>query len=172
MNIYEQWACDRLQKERFEVFVAYKDRGVDCIVTDKDFEGRHQRIQIKGSRIHSTERDGSGLGWFQVNEGKLDEAVTITDFWIFVWADVGKQGRLDPIFLVCPTGMLRARLGGYARARANGTFDLYLQHRRVPGKHIVLDTRDDPSPSDPDRNYSTYFENWQSLRDAVGRGSP
>ena len=169
MNIYEQWAYDRLQQEGFDVFVAYKDRGVDCIVTaGKDFGGRRQRIQVKGSRTHGMKVDGTGLGWFQFNQGKLDEAVKITDFWVFVWADKGKQGRFDPIFVVCPTETLRARLGDYARASAKGTLNLYLQHRRVDGDDIVLDTRDDPDPTDPNRDYSAYFQNWQPLRDAVG----
>lgn len=173
MNIYEQWTFDRLRKERFEVFTAYKDRGVDCIVTDnKDFEGRHQRIQIKGSRTYGEKTDGTGLGWFQFNQGKLDEAVKITDFWVFVWADIGKKGRFDPIFVVCPTAMLRARLGRYAQATANGTLNLYLQHLRVGGKDRVLDTRGDPDPSDPDRDYTRYWQDWQSLRDAVGRENP
>ncbi|MCH8199902.1 MAG: hypothetical protein IIA54_07545 [Chloroflexi bacterium] len=164
MNIYEQWAYDRLRQEGFEVFTAYKDKGVDCIVTDGDFEGRHQRIQIKGSRTHGLRTDGTGLGWFQVTDAKLDEK--ITDFWVFVWADA-EQGRWDPIFVVCPAGMLRARLGSRARASANGKLNLYLNHRRDGGEDTVWDTRDNPDPSDPDFDYTRYFEAWQPLWDAV-----
>ena len=172
MNIYEQWTFDQLRKEGFQVFEAYKDVGVDCIVTDRLFGGRHQRIQIKGSRVYRPRKDGTGMGWFQVNQGKLDEGLKILDFWVFVWADVGKQGHLDPIFVVCPTEMLRARLGRYGQASASGTLNLYLLHRRVGREHAVWDTRGDPDPSDSDRNYSNYFQNWQSVRDAVGRESP
>jgi hypothetical protein len=33
MNTYEHWAFDALEKARLRVFVPYKDKGVDAVVT-------------------------------------------------------------------------------------------------------------------------------------------
>ena len=162
MNIYEQWVFDKLESEEFAVFTPYKDRGVDCIVTHRHFGGIPQRIQIKGSRTHRSRTHEGGVGWFQANAKALARGKTITDFWIFVWTKDERGGRLEPIFLICPTAALSDRLRRYARA-PQGKYDIYLRHRRVGGDDVVFDTRNDPDPSDPNRNYSTYFQNWQRL---------
>ena len=167
MNIYEQWVFDKLESEEFAVFTPYKDRGVDCIVTHRKFGGMPQRIQIKGSRTY-----GGGVGWFQANEKTLAQGTTITDFWIFVWTKEGSRGWLQPIFLICPTADLSNRLRSYASA-SKGTYNIYMQYRRISDADVVLDTRAAkaealwPKPSDPDRDYSTFFEHWEPLRHAV-----
>ena len=107
MNIYEQWAYDELERQGFAVFTPFKDRGVDCVVTTKDFRGRPQKIQIKGSRSF----DNYAAAWHQFTSSSLETSVRITDFWVFVSYKVGaKKGKLQPVFLVVPTSVLLERL--------------------------------------------------------------
>ena len=167
MNIYEQWVFDKLEREKFAVFTPYKDRGVDCIVTHKEFGGAPQRIQIKGSRTYD-----EGVGWFQASAKALAQGTSLTDFWIFVWTKRGSRGRLEPIFLICPTADLSSRLRSYAHA-PKGTYNIYLQYRTDAGSEIVVDTRGAPKkelwprPANPRRDYSDYFQDWEPIKLAV-----
>ena len=159
MNIYEQWAYDALEKEGFAVFTPIKDRGVDCIVVNKDFRGRPQRIQIKGSRAYV-----GGGAWVQLTKAKLEESTKITDFFVFVWTKPSNKGRLVPQFLVVPTDELDMRLGSYAKLSA-GKYNFY----PFPDEAGVFDTRGWSKkthgwpPSDPKRDYTAYLDAWEQI---------
>ena len=159
MNIYEQWAYDTLEKKGFAVFTPIKDRGVDCIVVDKDFRGRPQRIQIKGSRTY-----GDGGAWVQFTKARLEASTKITDFFVFVWTKQSNKGRLLPQFLVVPTNELDKRLRSYAKLSAGKyNFEPY------PDGASVFDTRGWSErkqgwpPSDPTRDYTEYLNAWEQI---------
>ena len=168
MNIYEQWVFDSLESRAFAVFTPYKDRGVDCIVTRKNFSGRPQKIQIKGSRTYHEDAGG----WYQITEKALRTAGQSTDFWIFVSTEIQPKGRLLPIFLVVPTGDLIARLNEYASS-SSGRFNLYIARNDKDHQGMVVDTRIQKRqawpilPGSP-RDYTSFANAWSLLDDAIG----
>ncbi len=163
MNIYEQWAYDTLEKHGFAVFTPIKDRGVDCVVVGKDFRGRPQRIQVKGSRSY-----GDGGAWVQFTKAKLEESREITDFFVFVWTKLSNKGRFLPQFLVVPTHDLDSRLKSYAKLSA-GKYNFY----PYPDGENVFDTRgwsrkkQGWPPSDPERDYTKYLDAWHLIKNRL-----
>ncbi|MBI4200461.1 MAG: hypothetical protein HY535_08345 [Chloroflexi bacterium] len=168
MNIYEQWTYDALGKAGFAVFLPYKDRGVDCIVTRRNFTGLPKRVQIKGCRGYGSYGD---YAWYSLNAAKVKSSTGITDFWIFVWPRTAARGQ-EPQFLIVPIMELVGRLGSYA-AESGGRYflDLAFKEPEHPGR-IVDDRRGktpwgpgDPWPIPPGsaRDYTPYYNNWSSL---------
>jgi hypothetical protein len=157
-----------MERQGLAVFTAYKDRGVDCVVTRRDFFGTPQRIQVKGSRIY--EQDGGG--WYQITEESLKSATQVTDFWIFVSVKVGARGRLEPLFLVVPANELVARVSTYTFP-SGGRYNLYVARDDPDHKGRTVDTRTkkgDPWPVPPNspRDYTSYDNNWSQLLAAIG----
>lgn len=169
VNIYEQWTFDELEGQGFAVFTPYKDRGVDCVVTNKGFQGRPQKIQIKGSRSF----DLYAAAWHQFTRSSLEKSVSITDFWIFVSYRVGaKKGKLQPVFLVVPTNVLLERLTRYA-VPSSGRYNLYFHWDNPEHLGMVVDARRRkgdswPIASGDPRDYSDYDHNWPLISEAVG----
>ena len=169
MNIYEQWVFDALESRAFAVFTPYKDRGVDCIVTRKDFSGRPQKIQIKGSRTYHEDAGG----WYQITEKALRTAGRSTDFWIFVSTETRPKGkRLVPIFLVVPTGELVARLNEYASS-SSGRYNVYIARNDPQHQGMIVDTRIQKGQQWPirpgsERDYTSFADAWNLLDDAIG----
>lgn len=161
MNIYEQWAYDALEGAGFAVFTPTKDRGVDCIVIGKDFRGRPQRIQIKGSRTY----EGGGGAWFQFTKAKLEESASITDFFVFVWTKLSSsKGRLLPQFLVVPTVDLNSRLGSYGKVSA-GRYHFYpfVQDGSVFDTRNWNERKQGWPPTDPQRDFTPYLDAWSQI---------
>ncbi len=164
MNIYEQWTYDALEKAGFAVFTPIKDRGVDCVVIGKDFRGRPQRIQIKGSRTY----EGGSGSWFQFTKAKLEESTKITDFFVFVWTKQSSKGRLLPQFLVVPTVDLYNRLSGYGRLSA-GRYHFYPwdEDANVYDTRNWSAKRDGWPPTDLRRDFTPYLNAWSQIRDRL-----
>ncbi len=166
MNIYEQWTFDELEKSGFAVFVPFKDRGVDCIITGKEFQGRPQKIQIKGSRSY----EHHAAGWYQFKDDYVQTSGEKTDFWIFVCTKIDSRGRFKPVFLVMPTDELVQRLKIYASKDVRGRHNLYLTWGDPDHKDMVVDTRIRdpwPIPLDDARNYTSFDGKWDMITKAV-----
>ena len=167
MNLYEQFVFDECERRGLAAFQPYKDRGVDCIVTSKDFGGQPQRIQIKGSRTYQAD----GGGWYQITKPRFLSARADTDFWIFVSTKAAMKGRLQPVFIVVPTNDLYNRLIGYGSVSIE-RYNLYIAWDDPDHKGMVVDTRvrsGETWPILPSslRDYTSYANNWQPLIAAV-----
>lgn len=168
MNFYELLVCDELERRGLAVFIPYKDRGVDCLVVRRDFTGRPQRVQIKGSRTYPRHESS----WYQIGKTKLNAAKTTTDFWIFVSQKTSSRGVLRPMFVIVPSSDLYDRLTAYAAISA-GKYNLYLATNDPEHRGRVVDMRGGPSdawPRDPEtnRDFTKYADNWEPLVEAVG----
>ncbi len=167
MNIYEQLVFDELERQRLAVFIPYKDRGVDCIVVRRDFGGRPQRIQIKGSRTYPKHE----TSWYQIGKKRLNTAETTTDFWLFVSLKATSRGP-QAMFVIVPTSDLYGRLTGYAAISA-GKYNLYLSRNDPEHRGRVVDTRVGPSDAWPispgtNRDFTQYADRWEPLIEAIG----
>ena len=133
MNVYEQWVFDSVEKAGLHVFMPYRDRGVDAVITDGG--SKFLRVQIKGSRSYT-----EGGGWYLVNRAKLAKSLNLTDLWVFVWTRVQRQGRFTPEFLAISPTDLMERLASYSKA-SKGTWHLYLGRRLDLFPDEIIDAR-------------------------------
>ena len=166
MNFYEQLVYDELETRGFSVFTSYKDRGVDCVVTLKNFQGRPQNIQVKESKRHLSHADG----WYQFPVSNLEKSTEATDFWIFVCLTIIDTGRrFTPFFLVVPTYDLATRLKQYAIPSSN-KYNLFISWNHPEHPRMVVDTRSkgsDPVTRGSPRDYSDYDGKWSLIENAL-----
>jgi hypothetical protein len=179
INLYEQWVFDAVSKAGLQVFIPYKDKGVDAVLTDGS--SKFLRIQVKGSRsfVHPDNING----WYVINPDKLEKSASMTDLWVFVWGEPGKGGAFEPQFVALPPKDLYARyvtrtihnIIDEEEPSKDGRWHIYLG--RVPGRSDVVDfrglTNDLFTQPPKQRIYSSYVvRNWKDTFDSFPQCSP
>ena len=152
MNAHELIVFDKLESKGYSVFYPRRDRGVDCVVTSQELQGKFVKIQIKGSRKY----EGGG-GWFQVSRNQLETAKA--DIWIFIWPDILRPGKIEPMFLLIRPGELLHRALSVPGPGSNETLNLYFERR----EDQIIQTRGlrKKTSPEPARNFTAYLDNWQ-----------
>ena len=178
-NLWEQYVIDALVKKGYDVYLPFKDKGIDLLAI-RDWErGRPARIQVKGSRMYPTSSAFYPEGcWHRLNKEKVLKGRDAVDLFIFAWARFGKRGLPEMQYLMVPTGILIDRLSHYQKGR----WDMYISAGQRGSKRHVADLR--PSPGerwpdmvqgdgslvDPQRDYTEYLNDW-AIIDALARGA-
>lgn len=154
MNTHELIAFDELEKQGFSVFFPRQDRGIDCVVTAKQFNGKFVPIQIKGSKKH-----GSGGAWFVLNKKKIAEIPE--QIWLFVWPEVNQKQELETLFLLIEARELSKRIDAVSKIGQGNRADLYFT--KVGERTIQtrgLKNRDKPGAA---RDFSRFIGNWKLI---------
>ncbi len=178
-NLWEQYVIDALVKRRYEVYLPFKDKGIDLLAIRNWESGCPVRVQVKGSRTWQTSWPSHTEGcWHRLNREKVIKGRGALDLFIFVWAHFGRRGLPEMQYLMVPTDELIDRLSRYQKGR----WDIYIWTGQRGSKRHAADLR--PSPGerrtdlvqgdgatvDPQRDYTKYLNNW-AIIDALARGA-
>ncbi len=176
-DLWEQCVIDVLRRKGFEVYLPFKDNGIDLLAVRDWQQGQPKRIQVKGSRTYPnpTTLLYPEACWHRLSKEKVTKGCDATDLFVLVWPRFGLHGRPEMQFLVVPTRDLIERLSDYQ----NGRWDMYISAGQRNGKWRVVDLR--PSPGErladilrgdgtlvnPHRDYTQYLNNWGALESAA-----
>ena len=119
LNIFENKVAHSLMSRGYAPFRPVKDVGVDFLAVHKE-SGGTVRLQVKGSTLHGlTDKcehcgghvAGHAGGWFDIDVEKARRQAEKTDFYIFIWANYRKAGRMAlSHYLIVPTTELLRRI--------------------------------------------------------------
>lgn len=181
-NLWEQYVIDNLAKQGFEVYLPFKDKGIDLLAIRDWQRARPVRVQVKGSRVYPDSDSPfypEGC-WHRLNKEKLIRSRHAVDVFVFVWPSFrnAESGRPDMQYLIVPVGDLIDRLRHYQKGR----WDMYISLGQQGGKSRVADLRRSPGErlatillgdgtlADPQRDYTEYLNNWDSIA-GLARGT-
>jgi hypothetical protein len=134
MDAFEQAVADELTRKGWAVFVPHKDQGVDLVALPSLEQTSAVRLQVKGSRTYGPRFQG----WYKFRWDKVEHAMDITDFWVFVCFVTSPKGRFHPQFAVVPSSELKRRL----EADKGDPVHFYLTEHWLDGeRHLVNDRK-------------------------------
>jgi len=164
-----------LQQRGFHVFFPTKDVGVDLMVLQELNKARRRpiTIQVKGSRFWNWKDALGGYGgWFKFSRDKLRKDLKIVDFYIFVLFHTkpSKTGyeKFGRDFFIIPTEELDEKIEHYHKG--GDMVNIYLRIFKYKEEQKVIDYRGvskkncEEALSDPWRDYSSYLNRWEKLK--------
>lgn len=115
-NFWEQAVFDTLSKRGYEVYLPWKDKGIDLLAI-RNWD-RPVSIQVKGSRVFTEPHRPDFLPgtWYTLNRKKVESMQDDVDVFVFVWPRFGKYGLPEIQFLVVPTAELIGKKSAYAES--------------------------------------------------------
>ena len=156
----------RKLKDRYDVYVPVKDRGIDLLVAHRRKRLPPLGIQVKFSRgfndRHKTPDEFLTRGWYTLNPQKVRESPA--DLWVFAILTL----RHEAYYVVIPHRELRKRVP----RRSPGPWHVYIT---VYKEDRCYDTRGlkntqvrrilDHGCNWPHRDYSDYLNEWNQLEE-------
>jgi len=109
---------------KVDVWIPAKDRGIDLLITPKNFSKGGVGIQVKSSRPYPFHiPDGKLLsgGWYTIKVNDLKDGKT--DFWIFVIMAL----KREPYFIIVPTKELYRRVHSIKKGKSAYLYLVVLQ---------------------------------------------
>ena len=159
----------RKYKKKIDIWIPASDRGIDLLVTPRNFSKKGIRIQVKSSRLYGSpyipEEKLIGKGWYTIKTKELKNSET--DFWVFVIMTM-KQSQY---FIIVPTKVLQLRL----RKNSGKIAHMYLtvfddgrcyDLRGLRKTETILSVYS--KKIDPNRDYTKYLNEWKPMFKEIG----